>query len=110
MDTIIGLPLPPSVLGRVQVHVVHGEPGTIPDIVAHAHVLEPPVGDACPYARQCVSAGHDGFHEPVGHVPIAEIATKGHVEDPAVGDRSIIVRGADIIGAYPCATTAGVGP
>ena len=110
MDPAVGTPLPSTALGCVQTGVVHGHIGAIPDVVAHAHVMEEPMGNSGPYVGEAVSACQGSAQEVVGHIPVAEIAAEGHVEDAPEVDGRILVGGAHVVRTHPCASATGVAP
>ena len=114
-------PLPSVREGRVQACVVHGGKHTGTDRFPHAHVVEVPSRDGGPHVGERVAVGQGCSQEVVRVVPVAEIASEGHVEHAVVatGRGRDILCGPDVVGPVKGegvsghglqATTAGIGP
>ncbi len=106
-----GAALPATVLRRIERGVVHGRQGAVPDVVAHAHVVEEPAGNTRPHVGQCLAAGERCLEEVVPGVPIPEVAPERHVEHAAMRRIGRILGGAaHVARQVPASATAGVGP
>ncbi len=110
MHPVVLWPLPTAVLRGVQGLVVHGGPSAVADVVAHAHVLEVPVGHARPNAGEPIPAGDGGAEEIIRYIPITEIAAHGHVEHATEIHGRIPGGGSDVVGVVPPTASTGIGP
>ena len=91
--------LPTFRLWGVQPGVVHGGQCARTDGFAHAHVVEVPRRDRRPAIGQSLTTGQWRAQEIVLVVPIAEVASEGHVEDPAHAHRSgVVLGGGHVVG------------
>ena len=104
----------------IQAAVVHGEHDTVADILTLTHMMEIPGRNAGPDACQCITLCDRRAQEVVLIIPVAEIASAGHIENTthaAVG--SIVLCGTYVVGTIegdlPAliklrSPTAGIGP